>query len=105
MCKEWDRLVKKEVWGSERREMERRLDIQWREAQPTRRVVEVPGYVVWCVTCDETHIAVLALKKVEVEEDEEMEEDDYVRLFVYSATDLSLIYERQIGYELSLIHI
>ena len=47
VCKEWDQLVMKEVWGSEegRREMERRLDMRWREAQPTRReVIGRPGY-------------------------------------------------------------
>ena len=59
MCKEWDQLIKTEVWGSEegRRVMERRLEIQWRHAQPTRKEVEVPGYNVVDVTCDETHIA------------------------------------------------
>ena len=32
VCKEWDRLVMVEVWGSEegRREMENKLDKQWR---------------------------------------------------------------------------
>ena len=49
VCKEWDRLVMAEVWSSEegRREMERRLDLQWRKAQPIRREVVVrPGYTV-----------------------------------------------------------
>ena len=62
VCREWDDLVKREVWGSEegRREMERRLDRQWREAEPTRREVTLVGCRSWGInaSCDETHIAI-----------------------------------------------
>ena len=89
VCKEWDRLVMKEVWGSEegRREMERRLDMRWREARPTRReVIGRPGYDVDIATCDDIHIAVIAVRR----------EGWNSRLVLYNATDLSLIYDREV---------
>merc|ERR1719187_2116706 len=92
VCKEWDRLVMKEVWGSEegRREMERRLDMRWREAQPTRIEVLVrPGYNVDSATCDDIHIAVIAVRR---EGWRTLES----RLVLYSATDLSLIYDHEV---------
>ena len=91
VCKKGDWLVMKEVWGSEegRREMERRLDRQWREAQPTRREVVVRlGYEVLRATCDETHIAVTACRMVDWRFED--------RLFLYSAMDLSLICDQEI---------
>ena len=60
VCREWDELVKREIWGSDegRRVMERRLDRQWREARPGKKEIDFPEGEVVNIACDETHIAV-----------------------------------------------
>ena len=59
-CREWDELVKREIWGSEegKRVMESRLDRQWREARPGKKEIVFHADRVVNLACDETHIAV-----------------------------------------------
>ena len=54
-----------------------------------------PGYVVSAVNCDEAYIAVIASKDPDSDVwQEEGPEEPVRRLLLYSATDLSLIYDR-----------
>ena len=105
VCREWDQLIKEEVWESKdgRKVMERRLEEQWRQSQPTRREALLgPGYSVEDIKCDESHITIITVSYVEATDEEESDSSDEedlrgkMRLWLYTATDLSLIYHRLI---------
>ena len=86
VCREWDRLVMGEVWGSDegRREVERKLASQWRHGQPVRRETELPELKdgeVRALCCDEKNIAVF-LRSYGV-----------WHLSMYNSSDCSLIYQ------------
>ena len=71
VCKEWDRLVMGEVWGSGegRREVERKLSSQWKHGEPVRREIELSDddtSIIHALCCDERNIAVFLRRKKEI---------------------------------------
>merc|ERR1719402_1500995 len=95
VCKEWDELVMKEVWGSVegRKELERKLDEQWRRAQPTRSEILLgPGYCVFGVSCDETHITAIITDN----NHNEVGRGEW-HILLYRMMDLSQVYDHTIN--------
>ena len=86
VCREWDRLVMGEVWGSDegRREVKRKLASQWRHGQPVRREIELEDGEVRELCCDDKNIAVFLRSGAG---------DDIWHLRMYNASDCSLIYQ------------